>query len=397
LTARRIAGLSQIKNDSIQNGGSEAFHVAGKHVSDAANGLDQRRMLGIRLDLLAIEAIPHLAAIRSYADAHAVLFETIAQHVPNASVVIDDQNGRLVHGEQTPELDSYAARKLVAVVTNSYNASQSLAQMPQLRRFNRFTVLIRVFSWEGRMISIRPIDYHLPSTLTLRPPAAADCARAFARQSAACVSIKVKAKHRLWSENEERSHIYLLRSGAVAFSRMLLDGRRAVIGFAYPGDVIGLGSPIHPYDAEALMPTRVEAMPIAHFNRCVSEDETFRQLAESEVAHTLASAYSHLVIITKLTAAERIASFLMDISMRNACHGLDPNSVLLPMRRADIADYLGIRVETLSRTLTVFRAAGLITMDEATLVRLKDRASLEALALGDSELAACCNGVKLAA
>ncbi len=205
---------------------------------------------------------------------------------------------------------------------------------------------------------------------------------------------KLAEGQRLWSEGEERSHVYVVRSGSLRFSRMLPDGRRVVIGFAYAGDLVGLGSDRHISDAEAIQCARLDALSIAAFQRAVQVDQAFAGLVRSEVSHALCAAQEHIVVVSKLTASERLAHFLVSLSNRNRRHGNSPASVVLPMRRIDIADFLGLTIETVSRTLTSFRKARVIEMEQPSIVFLKSLNALSRLASGDGEDDA---GLRLAA
>jgi CRP/FNR family transcriptional regulator, anaerobic regulatory protein len=193
---------------------------------------------------------------------------------------------------------------------------------------------------------------------------------------------KVAARETLWCEGEKRSHIFIVRSGAICFSRMLPDGRRIVLGFAYPGDIIGIGSDFHYCDAQTVQATQLEAISAASFKRAVIDDPGLGKQATAEVTQALDAAYRHVVVISKLSANERLASFLMALSDRNEKHGLSRLSIVLPMRRLDIADFLGLTIETVSRTFTIFRNMGLIAMDQANIVTFKDIQKLRALASG---------------
>lgn len=196
---------------------------------------------------------------------------------------------------------------------------------------------------------------------------------------------KVAANETLWCEGENRTHIFIVRTGAICLSRTLPNGRRIVLEFAYPGDIIGLGSDIHPCDAHTVQLTRLEAIPAAAFKRAVAEDAEFGRQASLQVTNALTAAYQHVVVISKLSANERLASFLMTLSRRNEERGLSPMSVLLPMKRLDIADFLGLTIETVSRTFTRFRDAGWIAMDQHNVVVFRDLRKLRALAAGEGE------------
>ncbi len=210
-------------------------------------------------------------------------------------------------------------------------------------------------------------------------------------------SRKLPAAHRLWSEGDRRAQVYCVRSGALSFSRMLPDGRRVVIGFAYPGDIVGLGSEVHAFDADAIQLTKLDAMSIGAVHQAVSADPAFARLVQAEVSHALSSAYGHVIVVSKLTATERLAHFLVELSERNRRRGNSPSSVLLPMRRADIADYLGLTIETISRTFTTFRKAGLIAMDEPSVVFLTGLRRLLVLASGNGDADQPVESLRLAA
>jgi CRP/FNR family transcriptional regulator, anaerobic regulatory protein len=196
---------------------------------------------------------------------------------------------------------------------------------------------------------------------------------------------KVPAHETIWCEGDERTHIFVVRSGAVCLSRLLPDGRRIVLGFAYPGDVIGIGGDIHQADAHTVQTTRLDGVPAAAFKRAISEDPAFGRCATAEMNRALDAAYRHVVVISKLTACERLASFLMALSLRNGRHGLSPLSAVLPMKRIDIADFLGLTIETVSRTFTQLKASGLIAMDQCNIVVFKDIQKLGMLAAGEGE------------
>jgi CRP/FNR family transcriptional regulator, anaerobic regulatory protein len=202
--------------------------------------------------------------------------------------------------------------------------------------------------------------------------------RAFANAAAR----KLAQGQRLWSEGEERSHIYLLRSGSICFSRMLPDGRRVVVGFAFPGDLVGLGAPWHNCDAEAMQCCRLDALTSQAFQRLAQEDPAFAGLVRTEIGHALSDAMDHMVVVSKLTAAERIAHFLVSLSERNRRRRTSASSVVLPMRRLDIADFLGLTIETVSRTFTAFRKAQFIDMEHPSVVFLRALPALARLASG---------------
>ncbi|MGL5114440.1 MAG: Crp/Fnr family transcriptional regulator [Beijerinckiaceae bacterium] len=204
----------------------------------------------------------------------------------------------------------------------------------------------------------------------------------------ACGVRKVAANETLWCEGDERTHLYIVQSGAVCLSRMLRDGRRIVLGFAFPGDFIGLGSDVHSCDAQTLQRTQLETIAACVFRRAVHESPELARRAACAMNEALNTAYQHVVVISKLSAEERLASFLVSLSNRNEARGLGPLSVLLPMKRVDIADYLGLTIETVSRTFTIFRTAGLICLEQSNIVVFKDLKRLRQLAAGGCDAVA---------
>jgi CRP/FNR family transcriptional regulator, anaerobic regulatory protein len=138
-------------------------------------------------------------------------------------------------------------------------------------------------------------------------------------------------------------------------------------------------------DAHAVQPTRLETIAATAFKRAAKDDVELGHKASAAVAHQLDEAYQHVVIISKLSASERLASFLVALSQRNERRGLSPLSVILPMRRIDIADYLGLTIETVSRTFTQLRRKGLIELQGASVVMFRQLDTLKALAAGKRE------------
>jgi CRP/FNR family transcriptional regulator len=194
---------------------------------------------------------------------------------------------------------------------------------------------------------------------------------------------KLNVDEALWCEGDERTHVCSVLSGAVCFSRMLPDGRRIVLGFAYPGDIIGLGGEVATSDAHAVQTTRIEMVTASAFKRAAKDDPELGRKAAAAVSRQLDEAYNHVVVISKLSACERLASFLVALSRRNEMRGLSPLSVILPMKRIDIADYLGLTIETVSRAFTQFRTVGLIELQGANIVLFKQLARLKAMAAGE--------------
>lgn len=188
-------------------------------------------------------------------------------------------------------------------------------------------------------------------------------------------------KEHLFCEGDRASHVYLVEAGHFCIYRMMADGRRQVIDFAYPGDVIGLGAlGEHAANAQATVKSRVRCIPIATLHDVARKDPGLGLKLYEALSQELLAAREHLFTISQCTATERVASFLLALSRRNARRGEEPAELVLPMTRTDIADFLGLTIETVSRTFSKFRAEGLIEIKHCILVTICDAEALAELA-----------------
>jgi CRP/FNR family transcriptional regulator len=201
-------------------------------------------------------------------------------------------------------------------------------------------------------------------------------ARAPARQ--------LRAKEPLFAEGDPKSNIYKVETGAVLIFKILNDGYRQIVNFAFPGDYIGLEMcPEHLYDAQTIAPTRVRSIPAATLMRHVREDVAVASDLYNTLSKDIARANMHLLTIGRLSATGRIASFLLALSERRAEKGLDPVNIQLPVRRSDMADFLCVSVETVSRSLTELKQTRTISLSGWRQIKLIDRETLAELATGE--------------
>jgi len=152
----------------------------------------------------------------------------------------------------------------------------------------------------------------------------------------------------IYGEGEEAEYVYKVLSGSVRAYKVLSDGRRQVTAFYLPGDVFGIeeGSE-HTNSAEAIDKASILVVRRSSlFNTAERDTEVARHLWAITAAE-LRRSQNHALLLIQ-TAKERIAAFLLDMAERLAGKGF----VELPMSRQDIADYLGLTIETVSRTLT---------------------------------------------
>jgi CRP/FNR family transcriptional regulator, anaerobic regulatory protein len=193
-------------------------------------------------------------------------------------------------------------------------------------------------------------------------------------------SICAPSKTTLFEQGREASFVYNLTSGALRLSKLLPDGRRQVVGFALPGDFIELAlAPTHMFTADALTAIKVCQFPRAAFSHLLmSKPHLLRRLMEI-AGHELTLAQDQMVILGQRSAEEKIAAFLIGMRERNARLNGQCVHVPLPMTRQDIADFLGLTVETVSRTMArLAREKVFVVVPEG--VRLLDVAKLERIA-----------------
>jgi CRP/FNR family transcriptional regulator len=202
-----------------------------------------------------------------------------------------------------------------------------------------------------------------------------------------CKTRNIAAKGHLFIEGNSRTHIYKIVSGSVCLYRMLEDRRRQVINFSFDQDIVGLGSgPFSACNAQALTETRVKCLPITAILTAAKADPRVALGLYEALSRELLAAHEHLLSVGQRGASERLTTFLVMLSRRNEMRGRSGATIDLPMSRADIADFLGITIETVSRTLTKFRQQRLIEIDQITTLHLKSMSRLVAIAEGGARV-----------
>jgi CRP/FNR family nitrogen fixation transcriptional regulator len=189
-------------------------------------------------------------------------------------------------------------------------------------------------------------------------------------QDKSCPTFRYIADEEIYAQGDEVRRLYRLLEGVVRTSRCNSDGRRQVGGFYYPGDVFGLEmGHEHQYSAEALSDCRLESISSG-----ANLGENSAALAEI-TRQELRKASDHVMLLGRKTAREKVALFLMSYAARNRDADVD-----LPMGRQDIADYLGLTVETVSRMLTQLQGESVIAFPAVRRFQLKRWDVLEELA-----------------
>lgn len=166
----------------------------------------------------------------------------------------------------------------------------------------------------------------------------------------------------LMVEGEPNDALYIVVDGSFRLSKVLEDGRRQVTGFLFRGDFAGVrATDASAYTAEALEDASVCIFPHRYLDEIAIDAPGVKDRLIARGQTEYHKAQDHIVLLGKKTAEERVVSFIEMISRTMGVdQGGDRRLVPLPMPRQDIADYLGLRLETLSRTLAALKAEGRI-------------------------------------
>ncbi|CAO4141251.1 Nitrogen fixation transcriptional regulator fixK2, Crp/Fnr family [Methylorubrum thiocyanatum] len=159
----------------------------------------------------------------------------------------------------------------------------------------------------------------------------------------------------VYGESEDAEFVYKVLEGAVRTYKVLSDGRRQITGFHLPGDLFGFEQgETHRHTAEALTDTKVLIFKRRGIERAATRSAEVACQLWGMAASSLRYAQDHMLLLGRRSAVERVATFLMDVGQRLGGTG----TFALPMTRRDIADYLGLTIETVSRTLSQLEEDG---------------------------------------
>jgi CRP/FNR family transcriptional regulator, nitrogen fixation regulation protein len=176
----------------------------------------------------------------------------------------------------------------------------------------------------------------------------------------------------VFGEGESAEYLYRVNTGCIRTYKVLSDGRRQVGAFYLPGDVFGIeAGDEHLFSAEAIVPSTVTVLKRSIvFSRAAGDLTLARQLLEL-AGSELHRAQSHVLLLIK-TAQERVVGFLLEMAARARSR----TEIELPMSRQDIADYLGLTIETVSRTLTHLESSAAIALPSARRVVVRNHSAL---------------------
>lgn len=180
--------------------------------------------------------------------------------------------------------------------------------------------------------------------------------------------IAVAANGIIHAEGDAATQCYRVLSGVVRVSKLTADGRRQIVRFLLPGDMLGLEArSVHTLGAEAIGPTVLVRYARRQVEALADRDLRVAAWLRSQISGALITTEDHMVMLGQSSARERVAHFLVALASRAHAADADdvddlPGAVDLAMSRYDIADHLGLTVETVSRTLTMLKREGTISI-----------------------------------
>jgi CRP/FNR family transcriptional regulator len=178
---------------------------------------------------------------------------------------------------------------------------------------------------------------------------------------------KVAAGQALYHAGEKFHFIHAVRSGTFKSSLMLADGREQVSGFHLAGELMGLdgiANGSHASSATALEDAEVCAIPYAPLNQLAARIPALQQVVSRIMSREIVREHGLMMLLGSMNAEERLAAFLLNLSQRLKARGWSPSEFHLRMSRAEIGSYLGMKLETVSRTFSAFQQKGLLEVDK---------------------------------
>lgn len=188
----------------------------------------------------------------------------------------------------------------------------------------------------------------------------------------------------LFHEGDRASQVFTVTEGGLKLYKLLPDGRRQIMGFVFPGDYLGVTlDDEYAFTAEALEETEACRFSRARFDEFVEEHPALEHELYRLAAHELAAAQAQMLLLGRKSAAERVATFLLSlVERKEKVSGQVQTEAFLPMSRSDIADYLGMTKETVSRVLALLKRKRLIRLAALDRIQILDRRALSEMAEG---------------
>ncbi|MGE4063149.1 MAG: helix-turn-helix domain-containing protein [Rhodospirillaceae bacterium] len=185
--------------------------------------------------------------------------------------------------------------------------------------------------------------------------------------------ITVKRGQEIFAEGSDAENCFRLVEGSVRLVKLMADGRRQVCEFLKAGDLLGFETDDeHYFSAEAVCDSTLVRYPRRAIEALLAQDKDFARQLRQMTARGLQDAYRRMVLLCHKSAQERIAWFLLELADGAGSDG----AIHLPMTRTDIANYLGMAIETVSRAIAQFKQTGAIAQKSLSRIQVLDRDAL---------------------
>lgn len=191
---------------------------------------------------------------------------------------------------------------------------------------------------------------------------------------------RVREGQPVYREGDGFQYLYAVRSGTFKSLLTLADGREQVTGFQMAGELLGLDAVAagkHASTAVALEDAEICSIPYVHLSELAAANPGLQQAVSRIMSREIVREHGLMALLGMMNAEERVASFLLNLSQRLKARGYSPREFHLRMTRADIGSYLGMKLETVSRTLSAFQLRRLLEVDKKH-VRIVDHEGLTA-------------------
>ena len=170
----------------------------------------------------------------------------------------------------------------------------------------------------------------------------------------------------LYRSGEPFRALFAIRTGFFKTQVLHEDGREQVTGFQMPGEIIGMDaicSDAHTCDAVALEDSEICEIPFDRLEALSRELPTLQRHLHKIMSREIVRDHGIMLLLGSMRAEERLAAFLLNLSQRFSARGYSPNAFLLRMTRQEIGSYLGLKLETVSRTFSNFQETGLLNVN----------------------------------
>ena len=185
----------------------------------------------------------------------------------------------------------------------------------------------------------------------------------------------------LYRAGEHFQSIYAVRTGFFKTATLLNDGREQVTGFHMMGEIIGMdaiSTDTHPCDAIALEDSEICEIHFSQLEQLSRNIPTLQRHLHRILSREIVRDHGIMLLLGSMKAEERLAAFLLNLSQRFAARGYSSSSFNLRMTREEIGSYLGLKLETVSRTFSKFQKDGLINVQNKS-IELRDLVALKAI------------------